>query len=129
VIDIDALGRAEGENWVWHGATVLRPDDRRCLVSLSRGGADADVVREFDLETKSFVPDGFALPEAKSHVAWRDADTLLVATDTGPGSLTDSGYPRTVREWRRGTSSTRAAPRTWSSARSTTPRPASSATS
>ena len=103
VIDVDALGRAEGENWVWHGATVLRPDDRRCLVSLSRGGADADVVREFDLETKSFVPDGFALPEAKSRVAWRDADTLFVATDTGPGSLTESGYPRTVREWRRGT--------------------------
>jgi len=103
VLDIDELARAEGENWVWHGATVLEPEDRLCLVALSRGGADADVVREFDLHDRSFVAGGFALPEAKSRVAWRDADTLLVATDFGPGSLTTSGYPRTVRAWRRGT--------------------------
>jgi prolyl oligopeptidase len=103
VLDIDALAQAERENWVWHGATVLEPADRRCLVSLSRGGADADVVREFDLDTKAFVEGGFALPEAKSRVAWRDETSLFVATDFGPGSLTASGYPRTVREWRRGT--------------------------
>jgi prolyl oligopeptidase len=103
VLDVDALGKAEGENWVWHGATVLEPDDTRCLVSLSRGGADADVVREFDLVTKSFVAGGFSLPEAKSRVAWRDHESLFVATDFGPGSLTTSGYPRTVREWARGT--------------------------
>jgi len=103
VLDLDALAREEGENWVWHGATVLEPDDRFCLVSLSRGGADADVVREFDLATKAFVAEGFSLPEAKTRVAWRDRDSLLVATDFGPGSLTSSGYPRTVREWRRGT--------------------------
>jgi len=103
VIDLDALAAAEGENWVWHGATVLEPEDRLCLVSLSRGGADADVVREFDLERRAFVPGGYALPEAKSRVAWRSADSLFVATDVGPGSLTDSGYPRTIREWSRGT--------------------------
>jgi prolyl oligopeptidase len=102
VLDLDALAAAEKENWVWHGATVLEPADRLCLVSLSRGGADADVVREFDLETKAFVAGGFALPEAKSNVAWRDEQSLFVATDFGPGSLTTSGYPRTVREWRRG---------------------------
>ncbi|MEI7782211.1 MAG: hypothetical protein WCJ18_09840 [Planctomycetota bacterium] len=103
VIDLDALAAAEQENWVWHGAIVLEPEDRICLVSLSRGGADADVVREFDLEKKAFVAAGFTLPEAKSRVAWRDRDSLFVATDCGPGSLTTSGYPRTVREWRRGT--------------------------
>ena len=103
VIDVDALAAAEGENWVWHGATVLRPDDRLCLVSLSRGGADADVIREFDLERARFVAGGFALPEAKSRVAWRGPDSLFVATDFGPGSLTTSGYPRTLREWARGT--------------------------
>ena len=102
VLDVDALGKAENENWVWHGATVLEPDDRFCLVSLSRGGADADVVREFDLTTKAFVADGFSLPEAKSRVAWRDRDSLFVATDFGPGSLTTSGYPRSVRAWSRG---------------------------
>jgi prolyl oligopeptidase len=103
VLDLDALAAAEGENWVWHGANVLEPEDRRCLVSLSRGGADADVVREFDLEARAFVAGGFTLPEAKSRIAWRDSDSLFVATDFGPGSLTTSGYPRTVREWRRGT--------------------------
>ena len=103
VLDLDALGQAEGENWVWGGATALGPDYRRCLVQLSRGGADATVVREFDLADKRFVPGGFSLPEAKTDVTWEDADTLLVGTDTGPGSLTDSGYPRTVRRWKRGT--------------------------
>ena len=103
VIDLDALAADEKENWVWHGAMVLEPADQVCLVSLSRGGADADVVREFDLERKAFVTDGFTLPEAKSRVAWRNESSLFVATDFGPGSLTTSGYPRTVREWRRGT--------------------------
>lgn len=109
VLDLDALAAAEDENWVWHGATVLEPDDRLCLVSLSRGGADADVVREFDLQTRAFVADGFTLPEAKSRVAWRDEQSLFVATDFGPGSLTTSGYPRTVREWRRGSPLAKAA--------------------
>ncbi len=103
VLDLDALAVAEKENWVWHDVTYLDPDCRRCLVSLSRGGADAAVVREFDLTTSSFVGGGFVLPEAKSRVAWRDLDTLFVGTDFGPGSLTRSGYPRLVKEWRRGT--------------------------
>jgi prolyl oligopeptidase len=103
VIDLDALGAAEGENWVWHGADCLKPDYRRCIVQLSRGGADADVVREFDLEAKAFVEGGFALPEAKSSVAWLDADTLYVGTDFGPGSMTASGYPRIAKIWKRGT--------------------------
>jgi prolyl oligopeptidase len=103
VLDLDALGRAEGKSWVWHGADVLAPDDRLCLISLSPGGSDADVVREFDLERKAFVAGGFELPEAKSGVSWRDRDSLWVGTDFGPGSLTESGYPRTVRLWRRGT--------------------------
>ncbi len=106
VLDLDALGRAEGENWVWGGATCLGPAYRRCLVQLSRGGADATVVREFDLVDRRFVAaaeGGFTLPEAKTSVEWIDADTLYVGTDTGPGSMTDSGYPRTVRRWQRGT--------------------------
>jgi prolyl oligopeptidase len=103
VIDLDALGAAEKENWVWGGSTCLGPSYQRCLVSLSRGGADAKVVREFDTVAKAFVKDGFTLPEAKSDVAWADADTLYVGTDFGPGSMTDSGYPRVVKRWKRGT--------------------------
>jgi prolyl oligopeptidase len=102
VIDIDALGKAEGENWVWSGATCHGPAYRRCLVALSRGGADARVVREFDTVDKSFVAGGFTLPEAKSSVDWLDADTVFVGTDFGPGSLTDAGYPRIIKRWQRG---------------------------
>jgi len=103
LLDVDALRRDEGENWVFGGAQCLRPDYRRALISLSRGGADAEVVREFDIERREFVTDGFQLPEAKSSVDWIDADHLYVATDFGPGTLTTCGYPRTVRQWRRGT--------------------------
>ncbi len=102
VIDLDALARAEGENWVWAGATALGPAYRRCMVSLSRGGADATVLREFDLVDKRFVEGGFGIGEAKSRVVWEDEDHLLVGTDLGPGSLTESGYPRTLRRWARG---------------------------
>ena len=103
VLDLDALAAAEHENWVWHGAQCLKPAYRRCLLSLSRGGADADVVREFDLLDKAFVKDGFALPEAKSQVAWIDQDHLFVGTDFGPGSMTQSSYPRIAKRWARGT--------------------------
>jgi prolyl oligopeptidase len=103
VLDLDQLGKDEKENWVWHGARFLYPGYKRCLINLSRGGADAVVVREFDPETKTFVKDGFTLPEAKSDIAWRTMDSVFVGTDFGPGSLTKSGYPRVVKEWKRGT--------------------------
>ena len=102
VIDLDELARADKENWVWSGADVIEPDHSLALVALSRGGSDATVVREFDMGTRKFVDDGFILPEAKSRVAWADHDTLLVGTDFGPESLTESGYPRIVKRWRRG---------------------------
>lgn len=104
VLDLDALATAEKENWVWKGTDWLRPGYERVLLNLSRGGGDAIVVREFDVPTKSFVKDNaFNLAEAKTDVAWRDRDHLYVGTDFGPGSRTDSGYPRIVKEWRRGT--------------------------
>lgn len=103
VLDLDRLAADEQENWIWAGARPLPPHGRRFLVSLSRGGGDATVIREFDLHTRAFVADGFALPEAKGSASWVDADTLLVATDFGPGSMTAAGYPRIVKQWRRGT--------------------------
>ncbi|MEM6785861.1 MAG: hypothetical protein AAF624_19235 [Bacteroidota bacterium] len=102
LLDIDKLGADENVNWVYKGTTCLAPNYDRCLVRLSRGGADAAEVREFDVPSKSFV-DGFYVPEAKSSLAWIDADTLLLSTDWGEGSLTESGYPRTVKRWTRGT--------------------------
>jgi len=103
VLDLDALNKAEGENWVWQGADCLKPEYARCLISLSRGGADANVTREFDLPSKTFLADGFFRPEAKGGVAWIDQDTLYVFTDFGDGSMTSSGYPRIVKQWKRGT--------------------------
>ena len=103
LIDVDKLGEDEGQSWVWHGANCLAPEYARCLIALSPGGTDADVVREFDVTTGRFVDGGFTLPEAKSNVAWFDEDTLFVGTDEGDGSLTDSGYPRLVKLWDRGT--------------------------
>ncbi|QAY63170.1 S9 family peptidase [Xylanimonas allomyrinae] len=123
VLDLDALARTEGVSWVWHGASVLRPDPdrldegapwRRALVDLSVAGSDADVTREFDLVDKRFVPapEGFERATAphdpssggaKGGLAWADEDTVYVFTDLGPGTTTTSGYPRTVRLWRRGT--------------------------
>ncbi len=103
LIDVDALAKSENERWVWHGADCLRPDYRHCLVSLSRAGADATVVREFDLVSRTFVKDGFTLADAKTQASWIDANSLYVSTDFGPGSMTKSSYPRIVKEWKRGT--------------------------
>ncbi|HET6637568.1 MAG TPA: prolyl oligopeptidase family serine peptidase [Gemmatimonadota bacterium] len=103
VLDIDRLAEEEGVPWAFQGAECLAPEYRHCLVSLSRGGSDASEVREFDLESLAFVEGGFFLPEAKSSVAWRGLDALLVTTDFGPGTLTESGYPRVAKLWWRGT--------------------------
>ncbi|MGQ4660418.1 prolyl oligopeptidase family serine peptidase [Lysobacter sp. F6437] len=108
VIDLDALNKAEGENWVWHGADCLPPEYQRCLVALSRGGADADVTREFDLAGKQWVEGGFFRDEAKGGLGWIDRDNVYVFTDFGPdadgqSTLTESGYPRIVKRWTRGT--------------------------
>ena len=103
ILDLDALAKEEEENWVWHGATCLPPEYERCILSLSRGGADADVKREFDMPSRSFVQDGFAIPEAKGNMGWVDIDHVIVGTDFGEGSLTESGYPRIAKLWTRGT--------------------------
>ncbi|TBR09647.1 MAG: S9 family peptidase [Lysobacter sp.] len=103
VIDVDALNKAENAQWVWHGADCLKPAYRRCLVALSRGGSDADVTREFDLSTKTWVKDGFLRPESKGGLQWIDENRVYVFTDFGEGSMTPSGYPRIVKEWARGT--------------------------
>ncbi|WP_184437773.1 prolyl oligopeptidase family protein [Mycobacterium sp. AZCC_0083] len=102
LIDLDELAATDDENWVWAGADVIEPDLTLALIGLSRGGSDASVVREFDMRTRQFVTDGFELPEAKTDVTWQDADTVIVGTDFGSGSLTDSGYPRITKRWKRG---------------------------
>jgi prolyl oligopeptidase len=104
VFDLDAVAKAAGENWVYKGSDCLEPDQTRCLISLSEGGKDAVEVREFDVAQKAFVEGGLRLPAAKHRFAWRDRDSLFVATDWGPGSLTTSGYPFVVKVVGRGQS-------------------------
>ena len=103
VLDIDALAKAEKENWVFKNSQCREPAYDRCLIELSRGGADAVTLREFDLRSKQFVNNGFNLSESKMAVDWRDFNTVFVATDFGKNTLTESGYPRLVKEWKRGT--------------------------
>lgn len=103
LLDLDELAKTENENWIWSGSSCLRPGYERCLLSLSRGGADAVVVREFDLVSKSFVADGFNLPESRTTMNYIDRDLVFVGTDFGAGSKTESGYPRIAKKWKRGT--------------------------
>lgn len=102
VIDLDALAKAEGQNWIWKGADCRPKTHDRCLVNLSNGGKDAVTVREFDLTTKTFVADGFSLPEGKQSIEWLDPDTLIMTRDWGPGTTTDSGYGMVVKTLKRG---------------------------
>ena len=102
LLDLDALAASEGEDWTWSGAATLPGAHDRAIVKLSRGGADAVVLREFDLASNGFVPGGFSLPEAKGGAAWLDRDTLLLSSAWGEGMATSSGYARTVRLWHRG---------------------------
>lgn len=102
VLDLDALAKHEGKNWVWKGADCNRPRERYCMLSLSAGGEDAVSEREFDLNARRFVPHGFDLPRAKQTAAWIDDNALLVARPWARGEVTTSGYPYDVRLLRRG---------------------------
>lgn len=102
VIDYDALATQDNEKWVQKGLNCLYPGNSLCLVALSAGGEDAETRREFDLKTGKFVVNGFVLPKSKQGVTWVDKDTLLVARDWGPGTMTKSGYPFVVKLWKRG---------------------------
>lgn len=102
ILDVDELAEREDKNWVWAGSDCRYPDYDRCFIGLSVGGADAAVRREFDLETGEFVEDGFRLEESKSSITWRDRDSVFVGPAFTDEQVTDSGYPRSVRIWRRG---------------------------
>lgn len=103
VLDLDALAEAEDKNWVWRGSSCLAPDYRHCILTLSDGGSDAAVRREWDMETRSFVEGGFEIEETKGATAWIDENTLLIATALDDAEATTSGYPFVVKRWERGT--------------------------
>ena len=102
VLDYDALAKMDKQSWVGQGLICLEPENELCLVALSAGGEDAATLREMNLKTGQFVQDGFVLPRGKQSVAWVDKDTLLISRDWGPGTMSEAGYPITVRQWKRG---------------------------
>ena len=103
VIDYDALGKQDQKSWVGKGLACLQPEEQLCMLALSVGGEDAITLREFDLKTAKFVEGGFEMPRGKQRLAWMDKDTLLIGRDWGPGTMSEAGYPITVRKWKRGT--------------------------
>ncbi len=103
VIDYDALGKQDKQSWVGHGLDCMAPEEEHCMVALSASGEDAVTLREFNLKTGTFVEGGFVMPRGKQQVAWVDQDTLLIGRDWGPGTMSEAGYPITVRKWKRGT--------------------------
>jgi prolyl oligopeptidase len=102
LIDLDALSKAEGKNWIFKGSSCLPPEDRLCLVRLSDGGGDAVELREYDTGAKAFVSGGFRFASGKQRATWLDSDTILIARDFGPGTLSRSGYPFVVKQVKRG---------------------------
>ncbi len=102
ILDMDAYSKQHGKNYDYHGMTCLPPKGNDCLVFLSPGGGDAIEVREFNLKKKKFISNGFSVPLAKTRVSWIDKDTVYIGTDFGPDSMTDSGYPRIIKKWKRG---------------------------
>jgi prolyl oligopeptidase len=103
ILDLDKLSADEDKKWVFQGATMLKPDNKRCLITLSDGGTDENEIREFDLEKNEFIENGFYLPPSKGSVSWISKDELIISRDFGEGTLTTSGYPRIVKKWKRGT--------------------------
>ncbi|MEQ1756140.1 MAG: prolyl oligopeptidase family serine peptidase [Micropepsaceae bacterium] len=103
VLDVDALSKSEGANWVYKGSNCLQPEETRCMIELSDGGKDAVEIREYDLKSKTFMDGGFKLSAGKQNVDWLDQDTLYVSREWGPGTMTESGYPYIVKKWTRGT--------------------------
>lgn len=103
VLDFDALAKAEDKNWVYKGNDCLGPDYAKCMVSLSDGGKDAVIRREFNADTGEFVEGGFVTEESKGTTSWLDEDSLVIGVDFGEGTMTDSGYPMIAKLWKRGT--------------------------
>lgn len=94
VIDVDQLATEEEVDWYMDGVSHYTLLPTRVLLSLTPGGSDATVTREYDLDTQAFVVDGFAFPYGKNHIAWRDLDSVFVCPAWEESQLSRAGYPR-----------------------------------
>ena len=103
ILDLDKLSIKENKKWVYKGAEWLKPKNELCLLYLSDGGSDKNYIREYNTKTKEFVSDGFNHKESKDGASWLNENTILIYRDFGKGTLTTSGFARTIRKWKRGT--------------------------
>ncbi|TCP87359.1 prolyl oligopeptidase [Rhizobium sp. PP-CC-2G-626] len=102
VFDLDAYNAAEGRTWIWRGAVTCPWDPSRVLLSLSDGGSDLRIFREFDCESLAFVEGGFSTPLARSHATWESLDHILYFGSIDRESATQSSWPRVGRRVARG---------------------------
>lgn len=103
LIDIDELSKKDNIKWVFKGSSGLHPAYNRFLISLSNGGGDAVVIKEFDTDKKQFVENGFYIAESKGGASYVDENTLCVSSDFGEGTMSTAGYPIQTKLWKRGT--------------------------
>jgi prolyl oligopeptidase len=103
LLDLDEMSKNDNVKWVYKGVSGLYPNYNRFMVNLSKGGGDATIKKEFDVNNKTFIDDGFFIPESKGNASYADNNTLIVSSNFGENTMTTSGYPRQVKLWKRGT--------------------------
>jgi len=104
LLDMDALSARENKSWLFLEA-VFSPGGKRVLIRLSDGGSNINEWREFSIDGRAFVTNGFVIPGALAAYAdWQDDNALLVSTDFGPGTLSAAGEPLVIKRWARGLS-------------------------
>lgn len=103
LLNFDSLFRSSGKKWYlghfhecWENSDLL-------LVSLSEEGRDACIVREFDVKSKSFLENGFTVPEGKGLVTWLNQNSIFLS-HTSLCKQTKAGYPNEARVLNRGQS-------------------------
>ncbi len=104
LLDIDELAKKEGRDFYIHSFQSSRfsPSNQRLLINFTEGGADAQAIREFDLDSATFVAEGFNVPVKIQSAAWLTDDQIIIASPINESEKTQANYPRVVRLWRRG---------------------------
>jgi len=100
LLDIDAFGRRAGKAYDIALGKCL---GSRCLLGLVVGGAtDSILWKEFDVDRRSFVKDGFAFVSGTLPI-WKGKDTVIVAKARHADGSLNSDPLAVVQELRRGT--------------------------
>lgn len=100
LLDVGLIAKKESTNWSY-GGSKLSPNYKRLLIALSPDGGDAQILREFDIRTKSFVKGGFEVDVGKMRYCYVDDDTIAVSS-TCDGDVTNASYARNVCLVKRG---------------------------